>query len=429
MRLVLLLALKDLKLLFRDKTGLFWFFGFPLLMALFFGSMFGSGPSQLGMQIALIDEDDSPESRTFAAELEKSPSLEVVKEPLATAKAAVRTGKLTGYVRLPSGFGAKLGFFGRDPALIEIGMDPGRKAEEGYLQGILMETGFRGMQQAMSDPKAMRTQIKSALEDGLKDSGLDPAQRALFAVFMGALEKFLETIPFDNAPANPAGEARGRGASFQPLRIESTAVGHERARPATSYEVTFPQAVYWGLFGLLMSFSITLVLERRKGTLLRLRLAPLTRGQLLAGKGLACFLASLIISAFVLGVGVVVFGVRIVDPLGLVVVCCAMGSCYTGLMMLIANLGTTEQGVSGAASGVMMPLAMLGGGMIPLLFMPEWMRTLGHVSPVKWTILALEGVIWRGFTWSELALPLAILVGVGATCFTLGVWLLGRRDG
>jgi ABC-2 type transport system permease protein len=67
--------------------------------------------------------------------------------------------------------------------------------------------------------------------------------------------------------------------------------------------------------------------------------------------------------------------------------------------------------------------------MIPLLFMPEWMRTLGHVSPVKWTILALEGVIWRGFTWSELALPLAILVGVGATCFTLGVWLLGRRDG
>jgi hypothetical protein len=42
----------------------------------------------------------------------------------------------------------------------------------------------------------------------------------------------------------------------------------------------------------------------------------------------------------------------------------------------------------------MILMAMFGGGMIRLLFVPGFMRTLSHFSPVKWSMLDLEGAIW-----------------------------------
>ena len=65
--------------------------------------------------------------------------------------------------------------------------------------------------------------------------------------------------------------------------------------------------------------------------------------------------------------------------------------------------------------------------MIPLAFMPGFMRTLSHLSPVKWSILALEGAIWRGFSLAEMLLPCAVLVAVGGVCASVGIWALSRN--
>ena len=43
MNSLIILALKDLRLLWRDKVNVFWVLGFPLIMALFFGSIFSGG--------------------------------------------------------------------------------------------------------------------------------------------------------------------------------------------------------------------------------------------------------------------------------------------------------------------------------------------------------------------------------------------------
>jgi hypothetical protein len=48
------------------------------------------------------------------------------------------------------------------------------------------------------------------------------------------------------------------------------------------------------------------------------------------------------------------------------------------------------------------------------------MLVASNVSPAKWAVLGLEGALWRGFSPAEMALPCAILVGVGLVCFTLG---------
>jgi ABC-2 type transport system permease protein len=60
--------------------------------------------------------------------------------------------------------------------------------------------------------------------------------------------------------------------------------------------------------------------------------------------------------------------------------------------------------------------------------MPGWLLTISHFSPVKWSILAIEGGIWRGFTFSEMLLPVGMLLGIGVVCYSLGVVILSRSD-
>ena len=83
-------------------------------------------------------------------------------------------------------------------------------------------------------------------------------------------------------------------------------------------------------------------------------------------------------------------------------------------------LGKTERSAAGIGWAVLIVMAMIGGGMIPLFVMPAWMQTMSHASPVKWSILAMEGAIWRNFSLAELALPCGILLAVGVVCFAIG---------
>jgi len=155
----------------------------------------------------------------------------------------------------------------------------------------------------------------------------------------------------------------------------------------------------------------------------RLLTAPLTRRQILLGKALACFLAMIAVEALLVAVGVLGFGVRPTSWPLLAAASLAAAAAFTGIMMVLAVVGETEQSASGAAWATLLVLAMLGGGMVPLFVMPGWMLTASGVSPAKWAILAFEGALWRGFSPAEMALPLGVLLAIGAAGLVLGARL------
>ena len=117
---------------------------------------------------------------------------------------------------------------------------------------------------------------------------------------------------------------------------------------------------------------------------------------------------------------VAVFGVRPTSWPLLILAVFATGICFVGIMMLLAVLSPSERAGSGLGWGVLLLFSMIGGGMIPLFFMPPWMRSISVVSPIRWAVLALEGGIWRGLTLTEMLLPLAILTGIGIVGFAAG---------
>jgi ABC-2 type transport system permease protein len=408
MKQIIALAKKDLRLMPRNKGGMFFTFAWPIVLMVLFGFAFGGrgeGDAAAKVKLAVVDEDGSPGSAEFLTKLEAS--FELTPMTRSEAETAVRRGQRAGYIVMVKGFGAAADrlFYGT-PKEIELGVDPARSAEAGMIEGLLMKHAAADMQQVFTDPAASTRMADQAL------AGLPPGPQAAPAQrFLGELKTFV------NSPAS-AGPATGQG-GWEPLKITAKAVARERRGPDNAFDVTFPQGIVWGLIGCVMTFGISLVTERTHGTLVRLRMAPLSRAQILGGKALACFVTIVIVELMLLAVAFG-FGVRPTSLPMLALAGLSAAVCFVGFMMLIASLGKTEQTASGAGWAILMPLSMLGGAMVPQFVMPQWMQTAGQLSPIRWVILAIEGGIWRQFTLSEMVLPCTILVAVGVVCFALG---------
>ena len=406
------LAVKDLRILLRVKSGFFFTFIWPLVVAVLFGFVFSEqsqGPRAL--RVAIVDEDQTDASRAFVKTLESSGGFIVDRASRAEAEAMVRRAARSAFVVLKAGFGESTSrmFYG-EPRQIEIGNDPARQAEASMIEGLLMKHAMADFQRLFNDSSASRQMVDAALRELGPVTNTSPA--APLSRFLGELDTFL-AAPALLSPAGPDG--------WQPVRITKLATTQQRRGPTNGFDVTFPQGVMWGIIGCVMTFAIGLVSERVHGTFVRLQMAPLTRVQILAGKALACIasISALQVAMFAIGTGF--FGIRVSSYPLLVLACACASIGFVGFMMMIAGLARTEQAVAGAGWAMLMPMALFGGGMMPQFIMPGWMQTVGNVSPVKWAILAFEGAVWRSFTLSEMLLPCAILLGFGALCFAVGV--------
>src|SRR5438093_246278 len=121
MRSIFTLAIKDLRLLSRDWFGLFWIFAFPLMFALFFGTIFSGvgSPSERTLSLAVIDEENSAGSKEFLARLGASKALTLENVERAQAEREVATGKRAAYLVVKSGFETSAGLFAGKPRTLE----------------------------------------------------------------------------------------------------------------------------------------------------------------------------------------------------------------------------------------------------------------------------------------------------------------------
>jgi len=427
-REVLALAGKDMRLLMRDKGGAFVTFVFPLIYCVFFGLIFAArSGGGTAMRIVVVDEDHSERSAAYVQKLTSADEFVVTRSSRAEAEDLVRQGKQVAYVALAEGFGAAMDqiLLNARPQ-IEVGVDPARQAEAAMIKGMLTKYAFETITTSFSDPKLLDDQLATARALIQADAQMGVVRKALFDRFFEELGRFVKDIDKSetvygleggDAPVGGGGALAG----WQPVEIVVAEVVRRREGPSNSYEISFPQGIIWGVLGCCASFGISLVIERTSGTLARLHLAPIGRGQILAGKALACFGSTVSLGVVLFIVGWLVFDVRPHSIVNLGVSLVLIATAFVGIMMFLSILGKTERSVSGISWAVLLGMAMIGGGMVPRFFMPPWMQTLSHISPVKWAILAMEGAVWRDFSTMEMLVPWTILLGVGVVFFAIGV--------
>lgn len=422
MEKVLFLAIKDMQVLLSDRGNIFWVFGFPVLFALFFGAIFsGAGEGPSGMKIAVVDEDKSEFSSSFISKLESNEALEIVALNRDEAIGQVRKGKVAAAAVLRKGFGDGFeAMFNRTEPKLEIAADPSRRMESGYLQGLLAKAQFEALGDKMIDRQWMKGQIDLWRNEVEGADDLDKEQAKLYFSFFDAFDTLLKDVNDQDFSAGLKGDL---------INFAKLDVSRDYEGPLTPFQITFPQVLLWGFLGCTATFAISIVKERTSGTFDRLRISPIGRAHILGGKGLACFVTCVLIMC-ILYVGAKTIFKMPMGNLFLFVpaVLCTI-LCFVGLMMFICTLGRTEQSVGAAGWAILMIMGMIGGAMMPLAFMPSWLRTWSHISPVKWGILALEGAIWRDFSIAEMVGPCLVLFAIGAMFFSLGVLILRRQQG
>jgi ABC-2 type transport system permease protein len=94
--------------------------------------------------------------------------------------------------------------------------------------------------------------------------------------------------------------------------------------------------------------------------------------------------------------------------------------------MVLAAAFRTQGSAHGAGRAILLVLTMVGGGTVPLVFMPPFLQAASDASPFKWAVLAVEGATWRAWPASELWVPLAVLTGIGLAGLAAGSALLRR---
>jgi ABC-2 type transport system permease protein len=413
--------------MFRDKGDVFFTFAFPVLMAVLFGFVFGGQGGGSRITLALVNESGSKVAASLADDLVKDESFEVTRaETRDAAIAAVRAGKAAAAVVLPAsieeGAGAMFGGGGME---IDCIIDPTRRAEAGLIQGKLNELAFRQFPRMMADPaqsKRMFDQMRASIESS-KD--LSPGQKLAGAALAAAGESFSRSLSPEDAASGGAG---AEGGGFSPVQVKIEELPKRKGGPRSTFDVSTPVGIVWGIAGCVGAFAASLVLERSRGTLARLRLAPISRTHLLAGKGLACFTTALLVQALLIVLAVLGFRCSIAQPVMLAVGCTMAAFGFTGLAMLIAGLCKTEAEANGAGRGALLVLALIGGGTIPLFFMPPVLQTLSYASPFRWAVLAIEGPFWRDTAVSEQIAPLVVLLAIGVGGFLAGARLGAIRE-
>jgi ABC-2 type transport system permease protein len=189
------------------------------------------------------------------------------------------------------------------------------------------------------------------------------------------------------------------------------------------YQQNVPGYTVYGIFWIVNLLAVSVLREKREGTFRRLLVAPVSRMVMLIGKWIPYYLINIVQIVIMLGVSSVLFNMSLGhSAAGLVIVSLAASATATGLGVLVATLARTEAQISGLTVLLLLTLSVLGGCFIPRFIMPEWLQTLGQITPHAWALDAYQDLLVRGYDFWDV-LPKVGVLGVFAVIFFgIGVW-------
>lgn len=420
----LALIRKDLQLFFRDRRSWVMSFIAPIVIASFFGSVFGGGgpgnrkPARV--PVGFVDEDHAAIGRALLASLQTSESLDIRPLDRAAAEAQVRTGKLSVAAILPKDFSNQAGraFFRgaeRKPTL-EILYDPSRAAERQMVEGILTGQVMEAVSAEMfgNSPAAASLTEQSLKE--LDTSTLPESQRRNLKSLLNDVLR-LQKEP-QTGSSSPLG---GSGMSI-PFTTKAEAV---TSRKGVEYNAVAHAFAGMGVqFILFMGIEagVALLLQRQRGLWKRFRSAPVSKAVLLGSRAASAAFCSMLILGTMFLFARIVFNVRVEGSLPgflLLALCFSLMTAAFGL--LIAALGDTPEATRPIAALATLFMVMLGGSWMPTFLFPAWLQTATLIMPTRWAVDGLDAMTWRGLGFQSAITPALAMLGFTAL-FAVIAW-------
>jgi ABC-2 type transport system permease protein len=161
--------------------------------------------------------------------------------------------------------------------------------------------------------------------------------------------------------------------------------------------------------------ALAITREKELGTMEQLLVTPLSPGEIILGKILPYVLLAAIDGLLILGVGELLFGVRI---RGSVLLLSAASLIYIFTALALGLLISTIARKQEHALLIVMPVTMLptmflSGFIFPLSSLPLWLQVISQIVPATYFLEVIRGIILKGVGLTVLWQPLTVLLGMG----------------
>ena len=391
MRAALLIAFKDIRQRFRDRSVFIWGIIAPVGLAAVFSLLLGqvAGGDFVRVSFGVVDLDGGGVSALFvddvlgALEQEDIVTEIVHLDTIAAAEDLVSEGTVVAVFVRPSGFSAAAG--GGAEAAIEV-------------------FGYVG--------SPIGTQVARSIADQFAGeiNGVGMAI-ATVATLQGE-------VPDEGTAAALVGEVMQLEA---PLSMGSVEASDKELDASTFYSAGMAimflfLTVQFGVLGLLE--------EKTNGTMGRLLSAPISRWSIVFGKGLTSFAIGLVSMGAVIVITTLALGADWGDPLGVATLVLAGVLAAMGVMTLIAAFAHTAEQAQNLQAIVALSLAMLGGSFFPVAQAGGLLAKLSLLTPHAWFLRGLGdlagGADATGIIGSLWPILLFAAVTMGLASFRLG---------
>jgi ABC-2 type transport system permease protein len=369
------LVRRDLHLFFMDRRALIMSFVAPILLASFFGYIFGGVTNEVApsrIRVAAVDQDGSGISQKLVAALAGDKALEVTGEPLEQARDYVRLGHTVVAVVIPKEFGdmaARSLLRGPGKPEIQLLYDPSHGPERAMVNGMLMQHVM---------------EVVSA------------------QVFSGG---------------------RMGGGFSLPYTVKEEAMTSRRGQVYNGMAHSFAGMSVQFILFMGIDAGVMVLMLRRTGLWSRMRAAPISRFLIIGSRAASAAIIAMIILSVVFSFARVVFGVRIEGSFaGFAGVCMAFAVMTAAFGLLVAVLGKTPEAARGIAILATLLLVMLGGSWVPTFLFPQWLQSASFAVPTRWAVDGLDAIIWRGASFNAALGPMAAMLGFAVLFGAIAIW-------
>ena len=385
MRAALVIAAKDLRERIRDRSALIMAIVAPFGLAAIFSILLPSSGEGFHADYAFVDLDDSAPSVALlsgplTAVEEAGIASIVVHDDEAAAREAIEAGDADAAAVIPTGFGAAV------------------QSGQGATVTVVGDTNA-----------GLATEILRSLAEG-------------YVAELHAIRLSVATATAGHAgqpdPAELAELAARAVDTPSPLELVD-AETELRQMPASTFY--FASMAIFFLFFTAQFGTLSLLTERRQGTLPRLVAAPIAPWTIVAGKAIGTFILGTVAMTVIVVASTLLLDAEWGHPVGTGLLIVGAVLAAMGITALITTLGRSEEQAGGWNAIVAVTLGILGGSFFDLSQAPEALSRLSFLTPHAWFLQGFDAMAAPSFTIADLAAPMAALLAFGVVTGAIGL--------
>ncbi|MDR3716935.1 MAG: ABC transporter permease [Puia sp.] len=415
--------LKDVRILLRDKPGLLFMFGMPILLVLVITTIQNSTfdlVSKNKVPLLLCNRDTGAASRQLIQAIDKIDMFRLINLP------KDETGKdITGRMHskdallamiIPPDFSTKIDAKARKiagKALNTFGLE-GEKGAAGEDSVEPIDLYYHPILQ-----QSFRSSVQGALYSALQ---LVESRQILRTLYFSINEKQLpDSLEKDLLHNN--------------LSINEIPVLLDNSRPLpNASQHNIPAWTVFAMFFIVLSLSGSIVREKLNGSFIRLKTLPTHYILVLLSKQVTYLGVTLIQAAIIFAIGVWIFPYMGLPALnlpsdisGLFFVSLLCGWCAVSYAICIGVFARTQEQANAFGAVSIVILAAIGGLMVPSFAMPGSFRTLIKISPLHWCLEAYYGLFLEGGKLKDVLMNIIPLVIIAVTLQLATLWGLRQK--